>query len=106
MLGHGHFKQINDRFGHAKGDKLLAAVGTALRSCLRASDVAGALRREELLVLLPETTAQDAVALSERIRDTIARKGARRRPCDHRQHRRRRPAGRRRRARWYWSAVR
>jgi diguanylate cyclase (GGDEF)-like protein len=79
MLGHGHFKQINDRFGHAKGDEVLAAVGTALRPCLRASDVAGRFGGEEPLVLLPETTAEDAVALSERIRDTRLGQGARRR---------------------------
>ena len=67
-----HFKQINDRFGHAKGDEVLAAVGAALRSCLRASDFAGRFGGEELLVLLPETTAQEALALTERIRDMIA----------------------------------
>lgn len=72
MLDLDHFKQINDRFGHAKGDEVLAAVGAALRSCLRASDFAGRFGGEELLLLLPETTAQDAVALTERIRDTIA----------------------------------
>ena len=72
MLDLDHFKQINDRFGHAKGDEVLAAVGAALRSCLRASDFAGRFGGEELLVLLPETTAQGALALTERIRDMIA----------------------------------
>jgi len=72
LLDLDHFKQINDRFGHAKGDEVLAAVGAALRSCLRASDFAGRFGGEELLVLLPETTAQEALALTERIRDMIA----------------------------------
>jgi diguanylate cyclase (GGDEF)-like protein len=72
MLDLDHFKQVHDRFGHAKGDEVLAAVGAALRSCLRASDFAGRFGGEELLVLLPDTTAQAAVALAERIRDTIA----------------------------------
>lgn len=72
MLDLDHFKQINDRFGHAKGDEVLAAVGAALRSCLRASDFAGRFGGEELLVLLPGTTAQDALALTDRIRATIA----------------------------------
>lgn len=71
MLDLDHFKQINDRFGHAKGDEVLAAVGAALRSCLRASDFAGRFGGEELLVLLPATSAQDALALTERIRSTI-----------------------------------
>jgi len=72
MLDLDHFKQVNDRFGHAKGGEVLAAVGAALRSCLRASDFAGRFGGEELLVLLPETSAQDALALTERIRDTVA----------------------------------
>ena len=72
MLDLDHFKQVNDRFGHAKGDEVLAAVGTALRSCLRASDFAGRFGGEELLVLLPDTSAEDAVTLAERIRSTIA----------------------------------
>jgi diguanylate cyclase (GGDEF)-like protein len=72
MLDLDHFKQINDRFGHAKGDEVLAAVGAALRSCLRASDFAGRFGGEELLVLLPDTTAEDAVALAERIRGSVA----------------------------------
>jgi diguanylate cyclase (GGDEF)-like protein len=72
MLDLDHFKQINDRFGHAKGDEVLAAVGAALRSCWRASDFAGRFGGEELLVLLPDTSAKDAVVLAERIRETIA----------------------------------
>jgi diguanylate cyclase (GGDEF)-like protein len=72
MLDLDHFKQVNDRFGHAKGDEVLAAVGAALRSCLRASDFAGRFGGEELLVLLADTTAEDAVALADRIRQTVA----------------------------------
>ena len=72
MIDLDHFKQINDRFGHAKGDEVLAAVGTALRSCIRASDFAGRFGGEELLVLLPDTTAEDAAGQAERIRSTIA----------------------------------
>ena len=55
MLDLDHFKQINDRFGHAKGDEVLAAVGATLRSCLRGSDFAGRFGGEELLVLFPDT---------------------------------------------------
>jgi diguanylate cyclase (GGDEF)-like protein len=72
MLDLDHFKQVNDRFGHGKGDEVLAAVGAAIRSCLRASDFAGRFGGEELLVLLPDTTAAAAVGLAERIRVTVA----------------------------------
>lgn len=42
-----HFKQINDQFGHGKGDEVLTAVGAALKSCLRDSDFAGRFGGEE-----------------------------------------------------------
>jgi diguanylate cyclase (GGDEF)-like protein len=71
MLDLDHFKQINDRFGHGKGDEVLAAVGAAVRSCLRVSDFAGRFGGEELLVLMPDTTAEGAVVLAERIRTTV-----------------------------------
>jgi diguanylate cyclase (GGDEF)-like protein len=72
MLDLDHFKQINDRFGHAKGDEVLAAVGATLRSCIRASDFAGRFGGEELLVLFPDTHASDVVAVTERIRSAVA----------------------------------
>ncbi|HST65258.1 MAG TPA: GGDEF domain-containing protein, partial [Mycobacteriales bacterium] len=72
MLDLDHFKQVNDRFGHGKGDEVLAAVGAAIRSCLRASDFAGRFGGEELLVLLPDTAAGAAVVLAERIREAVA----------------------------------
>jgi diguanylate cyclase len=72
MLDLDHFKQINDRFGHAKGDEVLAAVGATLRSCIRASDFAGRFGGEELLVLFPDTDAGDVVPLAERIRSAVA----------------------------------
>jgi diguanylate cyclase (GGDEF)-like protein len=72
MLDLDHFKQINDRFGHAKGDEVLAAVGATLRSCIRGGDFAGRFGGEELLVLFPDTHACDVVPLAERIRSAVA----------------------------------
>jgi diguanylate cyclase (GGDEF)-like protein len=72
MLDLDHFKQINDRFGHGKGDEVLAAVGAAMRSCLRASDFAGRYGGEEFLIVLPETTIDGALQVAEKIRTTIA----------------------------------
>jgi diguanylate cyclase (GGDEF)-like protein len=72
MLDLDHFKQVNDRFGHGKGDEVLAAVGAAVRSCLRESDFAGRFGGEELLVLLPDTNAEGALVVAERIRSAVA----------------------------------
>jgi diguanylate cyclase (GGDEF)-like protein len=72
MLDLDHFKQINDRYGHPLGDEVLAAVGAAIRSRLRASDFAGRFGGEEFLILLPETTQDNAMIVAETIRTTIA----------------------------------
>jgi diguanylate cyclase (GGDEF)-like protein len=72
VLDLDHFKQINDRFGHGKGDEVLAAVGAALTSCLRESDFAGRFGGEEFLILLPETTITGAVQVAEKIRVSVA----------------------------------
>jgi diguanylate cyclase (GGDEF)-like protein len=63
-----HFKDINDTYGHARGDDVLAAVGGVLRSSLRASDFAGRNGGEEFLVLLPSTGSEAAVVFAERLR--------------------------------------
>ena len=72
MMDLDHFKQINDQHGHGKGDEVLAAVGTALRACLRASDFAGRFGGEEFLILLPETDIEGAQQVAEKIRETVA----------------------------------
>jgi len=63
-----HFKDINDTYGHALGDDVLAAVGTVLRSSLRASDFAGRNGGEEFLLLLPTTTSEGALTFAEKLR--------------------------------------
>jgi diguanylate cyclase (GGDEF)-like protein len=72
MLDLDHFKQINDRFGHDKGDEVLAAVGAVLASGLRAGDFAGRFGGEEFLVLLPDTAVDDAAHVAEKVRTRIA----------------------------------
>jgi diguanylate cyclase (GGDEF)-like protein len=67
MVDLDNFKQINDRFGHGAGDDVLAAVGEALSATLRASDFGGRYGGEELLLLLPGTDRDGAVALSEKL---------------------------------------
>jgi two-component system cell cycle response regulator len=62
------FKQVNDRFGHLVGDDLLALFGTILREDLRASDLPCRYGGEEFLLIAPETTADQARIVAERIR--------------------------------------
>jgi diguanylate cyclase (GGDEF)-like protein len=68
-----HFKQINDRFGHAKGDEVLAAVGAVAAATLRVSDFVGRYGGEEFVALLPDTGREDAMAVAEKLRDAISR---------------------------------
>jgi diguanylate cyclase (GGDEF)-like protein len=68
-----HFKQVNDTFGHGRGDDLLSAVGSVLRSTIRASDFAGRNGGEEFLVLLPSTAQDEALIVAEGIRAAIGR---------------------------------
>jgi diguanylate cyclase (GGDEF)-like protein len=67
-----HFKQINDGYGHDSGDAVLAAAGTALMNAVRASDFVGRNGGEEFIVLLPDTPADSAVVVAERIREAMA----------------------------------
>jgi diguanylate cyclase (GGDEF)-like protein len=67
-----HFKQINDVYGHEKGDQALAAASAALGSALRESDLAGRYGGEEFLILLPDTPLEGAVVLAEKLRDEVS----------------------------------
>lgn len=71
LLDADHFKSVNDRFGHAVGDKVLRELVSNVRAKLRANDVIGRIGGEEFVVLAPDTTLQDALALGERIRATV-----------------------------------
>lgn len=67
-----HFKSVNDRYGHATGDRTLEAVVAAVEQELREGDVLGRIGGEEFAVLLPETDAAGAVDMAERLRRRIA----------------------------------
>lgn len=66
-----NFKQINDRWGHPVGDRVLQAAAACLRKTLRRNDVIGRFGGEEFLVLLPDTLSDGAMALMERCRDAL-----------------------------------
>ena len=68
-----HFKSINDRFGHALGDRVLEIFTDAARASLRASDLIGRLGGEEFAAVLTDTNPEKAMAAAERIRETFAK---------------------------------
>lgn len=65
------FKQVNDRFGHAEGDKALKAVSTALRHATRASDLVIRYGGDEFAVIAPETDIDEYAELCIRITETV-----------------------------------
>jgi diguanylate cyclase (GGDEF)-like protein len=67
-----HFKQINDRFGHAIGDEVLKAVAAAMRAGCRDSDTLGRYGGEEFAVLLQGINRDHALAAAERLRQAVA----------------------------------
>jgi len=68
MLDADHFKTINDRFGHAVGDRVLASLARGIAALLRPGDVLGRAGGEEFLVLLPRSDLAGAMALAESLR--------------------------------------
>jgi diguanylate cyclase (GGDEF)-like protein len=68
MLDIDHFKAFNDGFGHAAGDQMLRSIGGLILTHLRAGDIACRYGGEELLLILPEATAEAAAHRAEEIR--------------------------------------
>ena len=75
MVDVDHFKTVNDRHGHAVGDRVLQRVAQGLRDGLRSGDVVARWGGEEFCVLLPRIGAVDAQALAERMAQQIAAQG-------------------------------
>lgn len=67
-----HFKTINDRFGHALGDRVLEIFAAATLDSVRGSDLIGRIGGEEFAAVLYDTTGERAVAVAERIRQSFA----------------------------------
>jgi diguanylate cyclase (GGDEF)-like protein len=72
LLDLDHFKIINDRFGHAAGDRVLAAIGIRLAEQVRGRDAIGRWGGEEFLCLLPQVDRTQAAEIAERVRAGIA----------------------------------
>lgn len=67
-----HFKPVNDRLGHACGDHVLTCLAGTLLDAVRKSDLVARWGGEEFILLLPETDAEGAARLAEKIRQQIA----------------------------------
>jgi diguanylate cyclase (GGDEF)-like protein len=67
MLDLHRFKEVNDKHGHPRGDEVLRAAATTLKKALRTSDSAFRIGGDEFALLLPQTDAAQALALSRRV---------------------------------------
>jgi diguanylate cyclase (GGDEF)-like protein len=72
MLDLDHFKAINDRFGHAAGDRALKHVAGLLREVLREVDSLGRIGGEEFLAMMPGAALDAAGPVAERVRERLA----------------------------------
>ncbi|MDS4073322.1 MAG: diguanylate cyclase, partial [Defluviicoccus sp.] len=73
MIDLDHFKEINDRYGHAVGNKVLEAVSRYFASRLRRYDQVCRYGGEEFVIMLPDTDLEAAVPIIERLRSGLAR---------------------------------
>ena len=67
-----HFKQWNDRLGHAGGDEILRRVSRVMNTQVRETDLLARYGGEEFAILLPNTPMEGAVALAQKIRSTVS----------------------------------
>lgn len=71
MIDLDHFKSINDRWGHAMGDRVLVAFAEILKQHMRGVDVVARIGGEEFIMLMTEAGYADATQVAERIRNDI-----------------------------------
>ena len=72
LIDADYFKRVNDEHGHCAGDVALQAIADTCTAAVRDSDVVGRFGGEEFIILLPHTTADNAVIVAERIRREMA----------------------------------
>jgi len=73
MIDVDRFKQINDVYGHAVGDRLLADVAQACRECVRPDDIVGRYGGDEFIVLIPSTASARAAEIAAQLTGPPAR---------------------------------
>ena len=75
MFDLDHFKQLNDTHGHPAGDEVLRAVAASMRSSLRQQDTLGRYGGEEFALVMPDSDAEAAMRVAERIRAAVQTRG-------------------------------
>ncbi len=73
MIDLDNYKQFNDTLGHQLGDELLQITAEVIRSSLRGADMAGRYGGDEFVLLLPHTSVDKAIIVSQRVRESLAR---------------------------------
>lgn len=71
MFDIDHFKKVNDSYGHQAGDEVIRHTSSMLRSMVRTTDIAGRYGGEEFGIILPDTNADGAKVLADRLRQAI-----------------------------------
>ena len=71
LLDVDHFKDVNDTYGHQKGDEILIAFASLLKKACRANDIAARYGGEEFVMVLPQSNAQGAFKIAERVREEM-----------------------------------
>jgi diguanylate cyclase (GGDEF)-like protein len=72
MLDIDHFKSLNDRYGHAIGDRVLVQLADSLKKEARSGDILARWGGEEFLIFLPDTGLDNAIGIAERMRKKIS----------------------------------
>lgn len=65
------FKNINDKYGHTEGDRVLTELGLVLNKCGRTSDLIARFGGEEFLILLPDTNLSQTITFTERLHQAV-----------------------------------
>jgi diguanylate cyclase (GGDEF)-like protein len=71
MIDIDNFKEINDRFGHVEGDRILSEMAMALKTETRDADICCRYGGEEFVVIMPSTDLREAGILAERLRSKV-----------------------------------
>lgn len=72
MMDIDYFKQVNDAYGHSIGDKVLIEFSETIRKNIREVDILGRIGGEEFALILPESTIDEALKITEKLRQRIS----------------------------------